>query len=173
MEKSMELGHHFPMSETETQSARGLSGNSPSTRFGAPNGNKPGRVNKSPATIVKEAILEATGGDLQAYWAWVVKQSQKEDGAPYVKMILDRVTPPLKPQMMSTPFEFPISGTVVEQAEAVLAAVAQGVLPLDFAAPLLTMIDIVSREKGGAGVGRVNQTIEDFERIHREIIEAQ
>lgn len=114
------------------------------------NANRNGRP-KSPATIVKDAIFKATGKDLEAYWAWVVEQSQKEGGESFVRLIVERTTPTLKAQMMTVNVDgFPRAGTAVEQAEAVLAAVMQGVIPLDFAGPMLTMIQIIDTAKGGS-----------------------
>lgn len=69
------------------------------------------------------------------------------EGDPHaLKLILDRVAPPLRPQ--AEPIDLPglaSAGTLTERAQAVVAAVAAGEIGTDAASDLLTALGSVAR----------------------------
>lgn len=102
-------------------------------------------------TLLREAIEAETGKDMAEFFKVLVRKALGEEGAPYMKMLMDRISPTLKAHMRTVTIDhFPVNGTATEQAEAVLTAVAQGTLPLDYAGPMLTMIQIIDTAKGGS-----------------------
>ncbi len=138
------------MAEIQSIDGRGISGNSPMTHFGAANESKRRATRgKSDLTLIREAIIAETGKDMAEFWRTVVKKATGKDGSSYMKMILDRLVPTAKPTMNPVQFDLPINGTAIEQAQAVLAAVAEGALPLDYAGPLLQIIQLIDVAKGG------------------------
>jgi len=135
---------------SERVSKRGVSGNSPSTHF-SPDRQPVTRRGKSDQTLIREAIEAETGKDMPAFWRSLVKKALGDEGAPYMKMLMDRLTPTLKSHMLTVTIDhFPADGSATEQAESVLKAVAQGVLPLDYAGPMLAMIQLIDTAKGGS-----------------------
>ncbi len=102
-------------------------------------GNPTGRPHTETAAIRKqlisnsEAVIQvvtnaALGGDLQA-----------------CRMILDRISPSLKAQTAPVAIHLPPEGDMTQLAEALIRAAAQGTLPIDIAAQMVSAVGQLAR----------------------------
>lgn len=104
---------------------------------GNPAGRPPG---KSEAAKLREAIGEAK---ILAIWKKIAEQAETGD-AVSARLILDRVSPTIKPVEHCAPF--PLSGeTLSEQGKSVMQAVAAGELSPSQGAQLVTALGALAR----------------------------
>lgn len=93
---------------------------------GRPRGKTPGAklraaIEKDAHLILKSVINAAICGDMAA-----------------CKMLLDRITPTLKPQAL--PIRLPVNGTLAEQGGEIIRATLSGQIPPDVGAQLITAL---------------------------------
>lgn len=74
-------------------------------------------------SILDNLVMQAQGGDIQA-----------------ARLLLERVMPPIKATEQASPIELPENGTLTEKGQAVLAAVAQGIIAPMQGAQLISAI---------------------------------
>ncbi|MGH8558639.1 MAG: DUF5681 domain-containing protein [Methylococcales bacterium] len=91
--------------------------------LGRPKGKTPGAqiraaIDRRADDIVQSVINAATGGDMQA-----------------AKMLLDRITPPLKPQ--AVPVTLPIHRALADQGAEIIRATLSGKIPPDTGSQLI------------------------------------
>jgi hypothetical protein len=72
--------------------------------------------------------------------ARVVLDAAKEGDLQACNIVLSRVAPALKPQAERTPFDFDPTAPVTAQIEAVLAAIAAGVLSADVGQTIISAL---------------------------------
>jgi hypothetical protein len=101
---------------------KGISGN--------PLGRKPG---KTPGAKIRKAIELRADDILQA-----VIDSAVQGDMTACKMLLDRITPVLKPQ--SIPITLPSNGTLLEKGNEVIKAMLSGQIPTDTGSQLITAL---------------------------------
>lgn len=106
------------------QFVRGVSGN--------PAGRQPG-------TGVAQRLTAAIEGDLQDVISAMVIAAKNGDTAA-AKLLLDRCAPPLKPVCPPVRFDLDPEATPRQQAAAVMRATADGLLPPDLAASILSAL---------------------------------
>jgi hypothetical protein len=107
---------------TTSKFKKGVSGN-PS---GRPAGKTPGAklrkaIEAQADSILKSVIDAAVSGDMQA-----------------CKMLLDRITPTLKPQAM--PICLPVNGSLAERGGEIIKATMAGQIPPDIGSQLITAL---------------------------------
>lgn len=103
-------------------------------------GNRQGRPKgRSPQTQLRENIAQHVPEIIDM----LVQQAKGGDvGA--ARLLLERVLPPMKPQEVPQAFELP-SGTLSEQARAVVASVAAGKLAVGAGSQLLTGLGTLAK----------------------------
>jgi hypothetical protein len=106
---------------------KGISGN--------PKGREPG---KTPGAKIRKAIELRSDEILQS----VINAAVQGDMTA-CKMLLDRITPTLKPQAM--PMSLPVKSTLSEQGDEVIRATMSGQVPPDIASQLLTALSHQSK----------------------------
>lgn len=102
-------------------------------------GNPAGRPRSESAAV--RAKLQAHGGEVAA----VVLAKALEGDMYAAKLILDRCSPPLKARAEPVHVAIPEGATIVQTAQAVLAAAAAGALPVDQATQLIGAVADLSR----------------------------
>ena len=98
----------------------GTSGN-PSGRPKSANAELRQRLAQDGEKIVQAVIDQALEGDMTA-----------------AKMILDRILPPLRPTAAPVTVPLPFKASLIDTAQAILSAAAQGHIPADIASQLIT-----------------------------------
>jgi hypothetical protein len=74
----------------------------------------------------------------EEYWSRVVDTSLDEPSI--MRAVMDRLYPSVKPTAPHIEFEFPHEGTPSDKAGAIEKAAADGILPIDLAAQMMTII---------------------------------
>lgn len=106
---------------------------------GNPNGRPPGSsetgrlraaISEHLPEIIQQLVEKARGGDTQA-----------------ARLLLERVLPPVKPIESTVELDLPEGATLTEQGEAIVRAVASGLLAPGQAGALLTGLGSVARLK--------------------------
>lgn len=111
---------HTTPRRTDGTYAPGTSGN-PSGRPSSANAELRQRLAKDGERIVQAVIDQALQGDMAA-----------------AKIILDRILPPLRPTAAPVTVPLPPGANQADTAQAILTAAAQGHIPADTAAQLIT-----------------------------------
>ena len=97
-------------------------------------GNPKGRTaGKTPGAKLRKAIEEKADDILQA-----VINAAIDGDMQACKMLLDRVTPTLKPQAMA--ISLPVKSTLAEQGGAIIKATMAGQIPPDIGSQLITAL---------------------------------
>jgi hypothetical protein len=109
--------------------AKGQSGN--------PRGRPPGRPDAR--TKITRALLDE-GLEI----ARVVTDAAKEGDLQAASLVLSRIAPALRPEAQPVSFDFDSTASPVRQIEAVLAAVAEGTVPVDLGKQLIDAIKALS-----------------------------
>lgn len=112
----------------------------PDTKFkpgqsGNPKGRSPGKLK---STILREQIAEHIPEILE-----VIINRALDGDVPSARLLIERVSPPLRPIDADAPFELP-DGTLAEQARAVVKAVAAAEINPAHGSQLLAGISTVS-----------------------------
>ena len=105
-------------------------------------GNSAGRPKSGHA--VAEHLRNKMAGDLDEILESLIAQAKAGDIAA-AKILLDRAVPSLKPVETLTPLPVPIDATPVQQGEAIIKAVTDGVLAPMQAATLLAALGTLSK----------------------------
>ena len=105
----------------------GISGN-PNGRPKAENATIRIQLSEKGAEVVDKVLEAALSGDMQA-----------------CKMVLDRISPPLRPQAASIVIDAPLPKSISEVARVFIEAAANGQLPPDTAAQLVTAVGTLAR----------------------------
>lgn len=109
---------------TTTKFQKGQSGNPAGRPKGATVGAKIRKaIEERKDEILNAVINAAVGGDMQA-----------------CKMLLDRITPQLKPVAMNVQLSLPNAAGLAEQGAAVVNAALSGTIPPDIGAQLITAL---------------------------------
>lgn len=95
--------------------------------------------------IIQSLITQAKGGDTAA-----------------AKLLLDRVCPALKPEAQAVDLEQLATGSLIEKAEAVLAAAGAGELAPDVAAQLVQSVATLAKV---AEIDQLQQRLESLEKL--------
>lgn len=100
---------------------------------GNPNGRPPGRVDAR--TKITRALMEE-GLEI----ARVVTDAAKDGDLTACGMILSRIAPTLRPEAQAVQFAFEPSASTAQQVEAILAAMAEGAVPVDLGKQLIDAV---------------------------------
>ena len=100
---------------------------------GNPSGRPPGRVDAR--TKITRALMD-DGLEI----ARVVTDAAKEGDLTACQMILARIAPALRPEAQPVQFEFDPTASTAKQVEAILAAMAEGVVPVDLGRQLIDAV---------------------------------
>lgn len=100
---------------------------------GNPNGRPPGRVDAR--TKITRALMEE-GLEI----ARVVTDAAKDGDLTACGMILSRIAPALRPEAQPIQFHFDPTASAARQVEAILAAMAQGAVPVDLGRQLIDSV---------------------------------
>ena len=122
-----------------------------------PSGRPPGIVDKrmrltyllndDADSIVKQVIEKAKSGDLQA-----------------AKLVLDRVSPPLRNRSQTVSFELDVTGSFTNQARQIFKAIATGELDPDTGKLLVDSITAVARI---SELDEINRRLEALESVNQ------
>lgn len=120
------------------------------------------------STLVRRALKKA-GVDEETLIAHVVSRafdSEDRDSAQLLKELLSRIAPPLKSTVQAVEFDFPADGTHADKIDAILAAVAAGLLAPDVAVMVAGIV------KTALDVRETTELVERLERLEA-LINAQ
>lgn len=98
------------------------------------------RRGKDHRTKILEAIKKETNLNEQAFYREVSKRAISEKDVVMMKELLMRVAPVSRPVSPEVHFDFPESGSPVEQVDAIMKAVSLGKVPADVGQMLVNMI---------------------------------
>lgn len=106
---------------------KGVSGNPSGRPAGRPDRRTKLRalIEPSAPELIQAAITAAMGGDGQM-----------------MKLILDRILPPLKPDSEAVPVQVDLSGSPIEQSQEILKGVSDGLISIENAVNLLMGISV-------------------------------
>ncbi len=124
----------FPENTGQKQGGRFLPGQS-----GNPSGKPPGTKHR--ATIAAQTLLDGEG---EALTRKAIDLALSGDTVA-LKICLDRIIPALKPQAQAVMLDQPLPNSLTETARAFVNAAAQGQLPPDIAAQLVSAVASIAR----------------------------
>ena len=97
-------------------------------------GNPKGRT---PAHLTAAKVRKDLADDLPDILAKLIELAKQGD-IQAIKLILDRVCPPIKPQAL--PISLPVSHSLAEQGNEIIRATMQGQIPPDIGSQLITAL---------------------------------
>ncbi len=97
-------------------------------------GNPKGRT---PAHLTAAKVRKDLADDLPDILAKLIELAKQGD-IQAIKLILDRVCPPIKPQ--AVPISLPVSDSLAEQGNEIIRAIMQGQIPPDIGSQLITAL---------------------------------
>ncbi|TKB26509.1 hypothetical protein FCL47_08835 [Desulfopila sp. IMCC35006] len=106
---------------------------------GNPAGKPPGAKNK--ATIMAQALFD---GEAEILTRTIIEFAKKGD-MQALKICIDRLCPPMKAQAAPVQVEIPESDKISDMANAFIRAAAEGKLPPDVAAQLVSAVGTLAR----------------------------
>lgn len=120
------------------------------------------------AALIRRALIKA-GKDEEMLIAHVVDRafdSTDKDSCQLLKELMARITPPLKATVQPVEFDFPSGGSHADKIDAILDAVASGVLSPDVAAVVAGIV------KTALDVRETTELVERLEKLEA-LINAQ
>lgn len=97
-------------------------------------GNPKGRT---PTHLTAAKVRKDLADDLPDILAKLIELAKQGD-IQAIKLILDRVCPPIKPQ--AVPISLPVSDSLAEQGNEIIRAIMQGQIPPDIGSQLITAL---------------------------------
>lgn len=98
------------------------------------------RRGKDTRTKILEAIKKESGMNEQAFYREVSRRAVADKDVVMMKELLMRVSPVSRPVSPDVQFDFPETGSPVEQVDAIMKAVSLGKVPADVGQMLVNMI---------------------------------
>ena len=115
-------------------------------------GNPQGRT---PAHITAAKVRQSIAEDLPSILSTLLKMAKMGD-IQAIKLLLDRVCPPIKPQALT--INLPVNGTLAEQGNEIIKATLSGQIPPDIGSQLITAL---------SNQGKLIELVELTERLER------
>ncbi len=117
-----------------------MAGNgNPSTQFSKTNQPK-SRRGKDVRTKMLEAIKKVTGKNEGAFYQEIATRAVNQGDVVLMKELMMRVAPVARPVTPEVHFDFPETGSPVDQVDAIMKAVSLGKVPADVGQMLVNMI---------------------------------
>jgi hypothetical protein len=121
------------------------------------------RRGKDLRTRILDAIKKETKLNEEAFYRKVAERAVTNNDVMLMKELMLRVAPPAKAVVPDVVFDYPESGSPVEQVDAIMKAVAQGKVPADIAKMLVDMI------RAKLDVLEISELADRLEAIERQL----
>lgn len=111
-----------------------------------------------------QAVMAMLDGETEALTRKAIEMA-KEGDMMALKLCLDRIAPPFKPAAQPVYLDMPAPGNLTETARAFITAAANGEIPPDIAAQLVSAVASVAKVEE---MENVKERLESLERIIKE-----